>query len=166
MKPGPKPKPLAARLARLSVRAPSGCWIWLGSRHSQGYGLITLNDPKRTQYAHRVSYELHVGPIPEGMVIDHLCRREACIRPEHLQAVTQQVNVRRGSRCRGVSDLVCKRGHSRADHGYVLPDNGRRCRLCDVLNTQDYRRRKRARLIAAAVAAGDVPVAVALAVSA
>lgn len=73
----------------------SGCWLWIGSeRESGGYGFIVRNG--RSTAAHRVSYEMAKGPIPEGLVIDHLCRVHCCVNPDHLEAVTQLVNVRRG----------------------------------------------------------------------
>jgi len=94
---------------------PSGCWLWTGGKIGQGYGEIVVR--KKTWMAHRLSWELLVGPIPTGLVIDHLCRVRNCINPEHLEPVTDQVNIQRGwnvSARRGPRDAeipFCKRGH-------------------------------------------------------
>ena len=75
------------------------CWFWTGRPNRDGYGVIgiTENGRKKNHMAHRASYEAFVGPIPHGMVIDHLCRNRACVRPEHLEPVLHEVNVRRGA---------------------------------------------------------------------
>jgi hypothetical protein len=67
--------------------APSGCWIWLGSKDRLGYGLTK---------PYRRYYERHIGAIPAGHVIDHLCRNPSCVNPAHLEAVTLRENNRRG----------------------------------------------------------------------
>lgn len=69
------------------------CWLWTGAIQSGGYGEI--RHLGRTRLAHRVSYEVHVGPIPIGLQLDHLCRNTRCVNPTHLEPVTQSVNVRR-----------------------------------------------------------------------
>jgi hypothetical protein len=70
------------------------CWEWTGFRLDSGYGRFM--DAKRgVLYAHRVAYELSVGPIAPGLVVDHTCRNPSCVNPKHLDAVTQQENVRR-----------------------------------------------------------------------
>lgn len=76
----------------------TGCWRWLGNI-SRGYGRCKGDpeSPQKTRLAHRVFYEHHVGPIPEGLELDHLCRNRWCVNPEHLEPVTRAVNVRRGA---------------------------------------------------------------------
>lgn len=69
------------------------CWLWTASRTPEGYGQFGAE--KRRILAHRFSYELSVGPIPEGLELDHLCRNRGCVRPDHLQPVTRQENARR-----------------------------------------------------------------------
>ncbi len=82
--------------ARFMVDAESGCYLWQGSKMSRtGYGVLKVDG--RRIGAHRHFYEVAHGPIPDGLVIDHLCRNPLCVNPSHLEAVTDAVNVRRGS---------------------------------------------------------------------
>ncbi len=71
------------------VEKGAGCWEWTGSK-CKGHGHLGVEG--RTVYAHRFSYELLVGPIPEGLVIDHMCHNKACVNPGHLRAVTTKQN--------------------------------------------------------------------------
>ena len=98
----PRKTPLADRFWSKVQKQESGCWIWTGTRtRDGGYGQIRLPGlyapligPMRL--AHRVAYELLVGPIPAGLVLDHLCRNRRCVNPAHLEPVTQRVNIQRG----------------------------------------------------------------------
>lgn len=92
--------------------APDGCWLWLGSIDRDGYGNA------KTRYgraAHRLTYQAYVGDIPEGMQLDHLCRQRSCVNPYHLEPVTQQENILRGS----LTKKICEHGnpHSRCELG-------------------------------------------------
>jgi hypothetical protein len=86
----PTPPTLEQRLLKRVVRSEGGCWMWTGAKNLQGYGKISVqNHPEQ---AHRVSYEHYVGPIPDGMQIDHICHTRACINPDHLRPVTPKQN--------------------------------------------------------------------------
>ncbi len=89
-------KPIADRFWP-KVQKTDDCWLWNGATNSQGYP--QLGAGRRGEgvvYAHRLSYELANGPIPEGLVIDHLCRTPSCVNPAHLEAVGQSTNILRG----------------------------------------------------------------------
>lgn len=91
------------RFWRLVAKAgDTDCWTWLGKKGSKGYGLAHVADGRQRQ-AHRVAYELVVGPIPEGLELDHLCNVRRCVNPAHLEAVTHSENqTRRYQRARKV----------------------------------------------------------------
>lgn len=109
------------------------CWRWLGARTPNGYG--TFRFKNRTQPVHRWAYEEWVGPIPEGLEIDHLCRTRDCINPDHLEAVTRAENMRRATPARGADHGNGRKTHCPQGHEYT-PENtyerrGRRyCRVC------------------------------------
>jgi hypothetical protein len=77
------------------VEDANGCWIWVKSVNKKGYG--QLKRGSATSHAHRWYYEQAKGPIPAGLVIDHLCRVRACVNPDHLEPVTNQENIARGA---------------------------------------------------------------------
>jgi len=67
------------------------CHVWTGARNDRGYGQIRI--ASKLYYAHRLAYETVKGPIPNGMVIDHMCHNPACVNPDHLQAVSTKQNT-------------------------------------------------------------------------
>jgi hypothetical protein len=81
------------------------CWVWLRKMHWNGYGYVFIGDGRR-RGAHIVSYEQHVGPVPDGLELDHLCRVRACVNPDHLEPVTRTENVRRGAGAKLTPELV------------------------------------------------------------
>jgi len=119
--------------SKVGLPDENGCMNWLGSGTPPGYGQIGFG--KRKKYVHRVSYELRVGPIPEGLQIDHLCRNRACVAPVHLEAVTQKENLERGvgaevTRLRHASRTHCKHGHEFTPENTRMYDGYRVCREC------------------------------------
>lgn len=107
------------------VEKTETCWLWTGGTARNGYG--SFWDGNRIGRAHRYAYELLVGPIPEGLQLDHLCRVRLCVNPAHLEPVTQQENIRRAM----VSRTHCKRGHEFTPENTVwLNAKHRRCRKC------------------------------------
>lgn len=87
-------------MEKVSPEPNSGCWLWLGSEWGKGYGSFVIERGKGCQ-AHRAAYELFVGPIPEGLQLDHKCRVHICVNPDHLEPVTQRENTIRGFISRG-----------------------------------------------------------------
>jgi hypothetical protein len=118
----------------------SACWIWTASVDNGGYGKFGVSG--RVLGAHRVAYELLVGPVPEGLELDHLCRERACINPTHLEPVTRAENHRRGY---WVQRTHCVNGHPFDEaNTYIRADNGWRvCRSCDRERQRQYALRKR-----------------------
>lgn len=107
------------------------CWLWTGAHHPLGYGNFRTADGY--EGAHRVAYRLTQGGIPEGTVLDHLCRTPACVNPAHLEPVTQRINVLRGEglSAKRAKQTHCKRGHPLSGANlYTGPRGDRRCRTC------------------------------------
>ena len=107
-----------------------GCWLWLGSTNQNGYA--TRWDGRRPVTVHREMYTSMVGPIPDGMELDHACRRRACVRPSHMVVVDRRENTRLRSwkyRVRTVKE--CPRGHEIKRHALRTPEGGFVCRTCN-----------------------------------
>lgn len=123
------------------------CWLWEASCDQYGYGRLGVWKKGKTvpRQAYRIAYELSVGPIADGLTLDHLCRVPACVNPAHLEPVTKSENERRG--LRGVLTTHCPQGHPYdAANTYVDPKGGRRCRICArTANRERYRSRTRTR---------------------
>jgi hypothetical protein len=124
------------RFRRFIHEDPSGCWMWTGSRHTKGYGLFHVNTDLRMQLAHRVSYELFIGPIPEGLDIGHLCCEGFCVNPLHMEPVTRGENSSRGGfATKGQRSTACRNGHPRTPENTAIYPSGkhptkRYCRPC------------------------------------
>lgn len=124
------------------VEKTDGCWQWAGPTMRQGYGYISRNG--RIVYAHRHAYELLVGPIPDGLVIDHLCRNTSCVNPAHLEPVTQRENVLRGNApaAKNAVKTHCPRGHEYTPENTITRDRdgriSRQCRECKNEWNRDY----------------------------
>lgn len=110
------------------------CWEWLGGRGNHGHGYLRI--ARATTMAHRYAWELLVGPIPDGLELDHLCRNPPCVNPDHLEPVTHRENLLRGA---GVASQHAARTHCPQGHPYTLENtydwsNGnrqrRQCKTC------------------------------------
>ncbi|MFI9344986.1 HNH endonuclease signature motif containing protein [Streptomyces sp. NPDC052773] len=85
--------PHAQIMSKVDKNGPGGCWLWKGHVLPTGYG--TVNAFGTVLLAHRAAYRLLVGPIPDGLTLDHLCRVTHCVNPDHLEPVTRRENIRR-----------------------------------------------------------------------
>lgn len=119
----------------------NGCWIWQLKPNPDGYGRISVGEARL--FAHRWSYAKHVGPIPDGLTVDHLCFVRLCVNPAHLRLLTPDANRRRQ---RSAFATHCVRGHEfTAENTYRLPDQTRRiCRACNRAAVARYRARSAA----------------------
>lgn len=141
---GPKPIPVAERFWR-KVEITGECWNWTARLTTSGYGHFYIDGGKK--HAHRVSYEMERGPIPDGMQIDHLCRNRKCVRPSHLEVVTLQENIRRGEglAVQNARKTHCPKGHPYSGSNLYTHPKGRyrKCRACK----RNSRRSKKARTL-------------------
>lgn len=140
-RPGRPLVPIEDRLLSAVTAGPNGCWLWTQRVNNHGYGRLSTGSRKtlKLHLAHRVSYETFVGPIPDGKVIDHLCRTRRCIRPDHLEPVAQQQNVLRSPiavAARWAARTHCNNGHEfTPENTHIRYRRGRPyrvCRPCDI----------------------------------
>lgn len=136
--------PAIDRFAEKIATTDSGCIVWLGGTNGVGYGLFYVGEGRSARtYAHRWSYEYHVGPIPEDLHVDHLCRNRACVNPAHLEPVTVRENLLRGEgpSAANARKTHCPKGHPLSgDNLYVHPRKiMRRCRECMRNQSRQYR---------------------------
>jgi len=132
-------------LASFCPEPMSGCWLWEYGLNCYGYGVINTKDTKRKALgAHRVSYVMHKGPIPEGFYVCHKCDTPQCVNPEHLFVGTAADNCR---------DMITKNGHHYSNrthckygHEYTpkntyidkIRSNRRVCRKCKRINYKKW----------------------------
>lgn len=115
------------------VEVSETCWEWQGYRTRLGYGQIKVAG--RVVYAHRFALEASGEVLDDALVVDHLCRNRACVRPSHLEQVSQRVNVLRGESpmAHQARQAECKRGHAFTDDNTITDRVGkRRCRTCHL----------------------------------
>lgn len=133
-------------LDKIEVNAKTECWEWTACKNTKGYGSFGVS--KKTVLAHRYAYEHIVGPIPNGLELDHhrlnpgegsaRCSR-SCVNPGHLEAVTHSENVKRGRS--GEYQRIkthCSKGHEfTEDNTYLRPTGGRQCMECQRQSKRD-----------------------------
>lgn len=122
------------------------CWLWTACKIRNGYGQLWAEGG--AVYAHRFSYELFVGSIPEGLTLDHLCRVRHCVNPDHLEPVTNQENIARGdtySSGWNREKTHCPAGHPYDEANTYRWRHWRRCRICQMASNRRCRDRRRAK---------------------
>jgi hypothetical protein len=149
---------LARLFKNLQVDERTGCWLWMGCLQANGYGAIRLF-PK-TLRVHRVAYEILVGPIAEGKMLDHTCHdplicqggnqcvHRRCFNPDHLEQVDNVTNYRRG--CGNKASLAdrrcithCPKGHEYSFENTYLNQGSRNCRECQRLRMAEIRKTRK-----------------------
>lgn len=148
-------------MAKVDVRSDEECWPWTGGRYKCGYGSFRLSKSYATN-AHRVAYELFVGPVPDGAHVDHLCHsrdtgcpggddcpHRLCVNPAHLEPVTQRTNILRGKslQAANAAKTHCPQGHPLSGDNLVkskLP--WRKCRTCHNQQNREAAARRKARI--------------------
>jgi hypothetical protein len=130
------------------VEKSNMCWKWLGFKLKTGYGRFGINGI--IYYAHRVSYTIFRNNIPEGLVVDHLCKNTWCVNPEHMEIVRQQENVLRGEsqQSKNAKKTHCPQGHIYDTNNTRFDIKNRRsCKICtnirrDIWYKKNYEREK------------------------
>lgn len=133
--------------SKVSVPSEESCWEWTAGRFNHGYGVFCASSKKRAALAHRVSYELCIGPIPEGLHVLHSCDNPPCVNPAHLSVGTNQDNcqdkVARGRSVSGPEHHQSKKTHCPQGHEYSQENTriyaGRRyCKTCATERNRAY----------------------------
>lgn len=126
------------------IDASGDCWEWTGARTKHGYGRVSIAGNVRQ--AHRVVWELLVGLIHDGFTLDHLCRNERCVNPDHLEPVTHGENVLRGYSPTSLNarKTHCKNGHPFTQDNTYYEGHWRRCRTCNRAKVARFAQRQKA----------------------
>lgn len=137
---GVYPRPPLAERFWAKVEKTDSCWVWTAATYPNGYGEFGIEG--RTCLVHRVAWELLVGPIPDGLDLDHLCRNRLCVNPDHLEPVTRRENLLRGETIPAfhAAQTHCVHGHEfTPDNTHIERNGSRRCLRCARLHR--WRRR-------------------------
>jgi hypothetical protein len=115
------------------VDASGDCWEWTAYQMPSGYGMFRPGGSRNQQMAHRFSWELLVGPIPDGYEVDHRCKNRGCVNPDHLQPVPPKVNLMRSEAwsARNARKTRCPAGHAYDKANTRWYRGKRHCRACD-----------------------------------
>jgi hypothetical protein len=131
-----QPVPLQDRL-NARINKTDTCWLWTGKVDKTGYGSfgMRVDQACRTRSAHKIVYETLVGPVPESMQLDHLCKIPLCVNPEHLEIVSPKENIMRSNGLASINakKTHCKYGHEFTEANTYVPSkrpNRRYCRTC------------------------------------
>ncbi|WP_396653538.1 HNH endonuclease signature motif containing protein [Microbacterium sp. WCS2018Hpa-9] len=128
--------------AKVDRRSDDECWEWIAGRNAAGYGQFRVAGAGVSPaHAHRVSYEILVGNIPDGLQLDHLCRNRGCVNPHHLEPVSGRVNTLRGVGPTAINAARthCKRGHEFTPENTIIHPLGRNCRKCQAITARARR---------------------------
>jgi hypothetical protein len=144
----PKAAPLDRFMDKVDKQGPTPihrpglgpCWQWTARLNEDGYGRFRL-DSGTYGGAHIAAYVLLVGPVPNGLELDHLCRNRACVNPAHLEPVTHRENMRRGVFPNSLKTR-CAQGHPFSDENTYMQGTRRRCRICQRAAARRYRERQ------------------------
>jgi hypothetical protein len=146
----PRKDPLECFWRHVDKNGPGGCWLWTGALDSNGYGRFGtwFGDDHRTVGAHVYAYLISVGPIPDGLELDHVydrgCHHKHCCNPLHLEPVTHSENVRRAWAVGGrySSKTHCPQGHEYNAENTLYRGPNKRKRFCRVCNRERMRRHR------------------------
>ncbi len=146
---GRPPRPVQERFESKYIKDLSGCWLWQAGKDSNGYGKLQISG--KSTGAHRISWELTNGPVPEGMLVLHTCDTPNCVNSNHLFIGTNTDNMRdKVSKGRdfNLNKRVCIRGHAfdeKNTRHHMRPSGEwhRTCRACDALRSRSYRKKRK-----------------------
>lgn len=131
------------------IQPADNCWRWAGSKSSGSkgggpYGIAQFGGRSRGEkwYAHRLSWTIHRGDIPEGLTLDHLCRNTLCVNPEHLEPVPNEINSQRSMEHYRSTHPLCPQGHDEWVYRQ-RPKQGRYCAECNRIRVRVTKKENR-----------------------